>query len=101
MLEEEFSDIDNQKKYFANMKMPKIIYILPPNFDYIENAKNIFDEECEQKRQEIIKYFENNKNNYTYIILEDMELFDDGIHFNYNDHKKIAKLVESFLIENE
>ena len=101
VLEEEFSDIDNQKKYFSNMKMPKIIYILPPNFDYMESAKNIFNEECEQNRKEIIKYFENNKNKYTYIIPKEMELFEDGIHFNYNDHKKMAELVESFLIENE
>ena len=55
-LEESFADEEDKIKYFNN-KMPKIIYILPINFDYKVNASVIFEEESEEKRQEIIKYF--------------------------------------------
>lgn len=93
-LEESFSDEDDRKKYF-NGKMPKIIYILPINFDYQVNAKEIFNIECERKRQEIIKYFK--KQNIDIIIANDMDLFEDGIHLSYQGHEKMSKLVENEL----
>lgn len=93
-LEESFSDEEDRKKYF-NDKMPKIIYILPINFDYQVNASEIFNNECERKRQEIIKYFKNQ--NINIIIANDMDLFEDGIHLSYQGHEKMAKLVEKEL----
>ncbi len=89
-IEESFNDLEDRKKYFNN-KMPKIIYILPINFDYKVNAKEIFDNECEIKRQEIIKYFKDKKMNI--IISNEMDLFEDGIHLNNNGHEKMADLV--------
>lgn len=89
-LEESFEDEEDKIKYFNN-KMPKIIYILPINFDYKVNASVIFDEECEEKRQEIIKYFK--KQNINAIIANNLDLFEDGIHLSYQGHEEMANLV--------
>lgn len=89
-LEESFSDEEDKIKYF-NGKMPKIIYILPINFDYLVNAKVIFDIECERKRQEIIEYFKSQ--NIKIVTANDMDLFEDGIHLSYQGHEDMAKLV--------
>ncbi len=89
-LEESFEDEEDKIKYFNN-KMPKIIYILPINFDYKVNASVIFDEECEEKRQEIIKYFK--KQNINAIIANNLDLFEDGIHLSYQGHEEMSKLV--------
>lgn len=97
-IEESFSDCEDRKKYFNN-KMPKIIYILPINFDYKVNAKEIFDDECEKKRQEIIKFFKCKKINI--ITANDMDLFDDGIHLNHNGHEAMADLVDEELQKYE
>lgn len=97
-IEESFSDCEDRKKYFNN-KMPKIIYILPINFDYKVNAKEIFDDECEKKRQEIIKFFKCKKINI--ITSNDMDLFDDGIHLNHNGHEAMADLVDEELQKYE
>lgn len=93
-LEENFSDVEDRKKYF-NGKNLKIIYILPINFDYKVNAREIFNSECERKRQEIIKYFKTQ--NINIIISDDMDLFEDGIHLSYQGHEKMAELVEKEL----
>lgn len=89
-LEESFEDEEDKIKYFNN-KMPKIIYILPINFDYKVNASVIFDEESEEKRQEIIKYFK--KQNINAIIANNLDLFEDGIHLSYQGHEEMANLV--------
>ena len=95
-LEESFDDIEDKKKYF-NGKMPKIIYILPINFDYQFNASEIFNSECERKRQEVIKYFQNQNQNINIIKSDEMDLFKDGIHLSNQGHRKMAKLVEKEL----
>lgn len=89
-LDESFSDVEDRKKYF-NGKNLNLIYILPINFDYKVNAREIFNSECERKRQEIIKYFQNQ--NINIIIADNMNLFEDGIHLSYQGHEKMAKLV--------
>lgn len=91
--EKEFEDIDNKTKYFNN-KLPEFIYILPPNF----NAKEVFNEKSEINRQEIINYFK--KNNIAHIILENIPLFEDNIHLNYQGHQILADLVERKLHDN-
>lgn len=95
ILKEQFEDIENRKKFFKNKKLPEIIYVLPPNFDYHKRAKFIFDERCEIKRLQIIEYFKTQK--FKTVLLNDAKLFEDGIHFNYEDHKKMATLVRSIL----
>ena len=98
-LEQSYEDLEDRKKYFVNEKMPRVIYILPVNFDYKVNASVIFDEQSEQKRQEIIDYFSKNKKDI--ITSNDINLFDDGIHLNFDGHKKLANMVEKELISNE
>ena len=76
--------------------MPKIYYLMPINFDYLEY---FFDESSENKRQEIIKYFKNNKK-YNVIIPNNTTL-SDGIHLDYNGHDYIANLVYERIIKDE
>ena len=85
-----YEDIDDRKKYF-NSKFPDIIYILPANFDYKVNASIIFDENSETKRKEIIDYFQ--KNNLKSIFINNIPLFDDGLHYNFDGHKIMSEEV--------
>lgn len=96
IIEQQFIDIDDQKKYFINNKIPKITYILPINFDYQKNAKEIFDEESEKRRLEVINQFQNSKLNY--IIVDQISLFNDGIHLDFEGHQKLANIVKEYLL---
>ena len=87
-----YEDEEDKIKYFNN-KFPRIIYILPTNFDYKERANMIFDINSEEKRQQIISYFKNNQDKYEIIIKEDLELFEDGIHYNEKDHQTMANIM--------
>lgn len=93
---EQFEDLDDRKKYFKDGKLPKIIYVAPPNFDYLNRAKNIFDENSEKKRLEIIDCLSKQIGN-NLLVCNDMELFEDGIHLNYLGHEKMANLVEDMI----
>jgi len=95
-IEESYAELEDQKKYFNNKKLPEIIYILPINFDYKDKASVIFDKESEEKRQQIIREFQKDKT-LKIIVANDLELFDDGIHLNYQGHEQMASLVERFL----
>lgn len=97
IVEEQYRDVEDQKKYFKNGKMPKIIYILPPNFDYKDKASVVLNEYSEKKRKEVIQYFLTHQDHYETILFENAVLFEDGIHFNYEDHQKMADLVEEVL----
>lgn len=87
VLSDLFLDEDDKKKYF-NYKMPNIYFILPANFDYKDKASIVFDGNSEKRRQDIINYFKNS--NLKYITFNDLELFDDGLHYNYEDNKRVA-----------
>lgn len=89
-IENMYSDEDDRNKYLDS-KMPKILYILPFNFDYKEKAAIIFNKEKEEERIKIIKYFNDNKIDNIYF--NDIELFEDGIHLNYEGHKRLAEKV--------
>ena len=95
---EMFEDLDDRKKYFVNETLPEIIYILPVNFDYIENAKVIFDINCEEKRKLIIQEFSKQVKNVDTISFNDISLFDDGIHLDFNGHKLMASKVKEKLL---
>lgn len=95
---EMFEDLDDRKKYFVNNKLPEIIYILPVNFDYIENAKVIFDINCEEKRNLIIQEFTKKVKDVETISFNDISLFDDGIHLDFNGHELMASVVKEKLL---
>lgn len=100
-IEKEFEDDENKIKYFVKKKMPKFIYILPINFDYKVNASIIFNKESEQKRQDIINNFPKETSKYEIISLNNMELFDDGIHLNLTGHEKLANIVKDYFINEK
>ena len=85
---------DKPSKYFNN-KLPNIVYILPINFDYIDN---IFDITCEEKRQKVISYFKDNKD-YRCIISGCLPLVD-GIHLSNKGHDLLASIVYEYLINS-
>ncbi len=91
VVKESYMDMEDRVKYFKDGKMPSIIYIMPINFDYENGAKGIFNAESEIIRQEVIEHFVGNGDKL--IIDHNMMLFEDGIHLNYDGHKKMADMV--------
>ena len=90
-----YLDVDDRKKFFKDGKMPNIIYILPVNFDYEVNAKDIFNIDSERKRQDIISLF--NKSDQKFLVVNDISLLDDGIHLSDEGHKRMVDLVMEVL----
>lgn len=70
---------------------------MPVNFDYKVNAAIIFDEKSEEKRLNLIDKFIKKD----IIVLENADLFEDGIHLNYEGHKKMANIVYEKLVNYE
>lgn len=73
--------------------MMKIIYILSINF----NALEVFNEKNHKNRKQIYEYFKNNFDSHEFINLEDMPLFSDGIHLDYEKHEIVASKVLNIL----
>ena len=94
---EMFEDIEDRKKYFINETLPKIIYILPVNFDYINNANVIFNINSEEKRKLIIQEFFKYVKNVETISFSDITLFEDGVHLDFNGHKLMGSEVKNVL----
>ena len=93
---EQFSDLDDQKKYFVKEKLPRIIYVLPPRFDYLAGAKGIFDENSENIRVSLKSLF-TSKSDDEVLALDELPLVDDGIHLSEEGHKILADLVEGVI----
>lgn len=55
----------------------------------------IFNETKEIERQKIIEYFKNDNNIY----FNNIELFDDGIHLNYEGHERVANKVYEVIMK--
>ncbi len=86
---EQYSDLDDRKKYFVNGNLPKFVYILPANF----SDNYVFNDKSHSARNDIINYFIKNFSSDDFIVLNDMPLFPDGIHLNYEGHKKVSDMV--------
>ena len=84
---------EDKIKYF-NFKIPDIYYLMPINFD---NVDNLFDDNSQKKRLELIEYFKNN--NCNVIVPNDVTL-SDGIHLDYDGHKYIAELIYTSIFKN-
>ena len=86
---EEWFNIEKYRNKYFNNKFPEIIYILPSNIKATDIFHNV-----EERRNEIIDYFKDKEN---YIVLNDLELVSDGLHFNVEDHIKMADKVLEYL----
>ena len=86
---EQYSDLDDRKKYFVDGQLPKFVYILPANF----SDTFVFNEKSHIVRGEIIEFFKKNFDSDDFIVLDDMPLFSDGIHLNYLGHEKVSDIV--------
>lgn len=93
---EQYADIDDQKKYFVNGKLPRIIYILPTKFDYQGGASGIFDEESEEIRKSLSKLLRNEIDDEI-LELDYLPLVDDGIHLSSEGHQILADKVKELL----
>lgn len=97
IIEKIFQDSDDKKKYFIDEKMPEFIYILPVNFDYKVNASIIFNENSEKERLSIIKKFNEYIEDVIIVTFNDICLFEDGIHLNYDGNIQLAKKIMEVL----
>lgn len=88
---EQFSDSSDRYKYFVNQKLPKIIYVMPPNFDYI-NRTDIFDKQSQQKRKMIPDMLKMRINDEI-LVVDNLPLVDDGIHLSIEGHEIMADKV--------
>ncbi len=95
IIKQEYEDLDNKNRYFLNELMPRIIYLLPTGFEYKDNV--LFDKNSEIKRQQLLKKFPKLVKYSEVLILEIKELFEDGIHYNYNGHKQVAQIMEKII----
>ena len=87
---EDNSNLLHKNKYFNKGELPKIIYIMPINFKY-GLTQPLFNKNSEEKRKKIIKYF--NSHNCDIISLNDVPLFKDGLHMNYEGHEMMSEEV--------
>lgn len=96
ILEENMSDLRIKKKYFKKGKMPRIIYIMPINFNY-GLTSILFNKDSDDKRLKVIDWFKNTDNEI--IISNNMPLFKDGIHMNYKGHEMMSEEVMKKIID--
>ena len=98
ILKKNISDLRIKKKYFKNGKMPRIIYIMPINFNY-GITSILFNKNSNSKRLKIIDYFINSNNEI--ITLNNMPLFKDGIHMNYKGHEIMSEKVYNKITQSK
>ena len=92
-------EYDEDNNRYFNGKLPKIIYLLPVNFKAYDPKIESLIESKEKDRQTIIKYFKDN--NIDNIYFNDIELFGDCIHMNYEGHKRVAEEVYKKIINTD
>ena len=103
----------NTKSIVCNMKdvstsQDEMTMKMGYKFDFVDEKATDFvmtynlkvNKESEKKRKDIISYFEKNKN-LEFIVLNNMPLFEDGVHFDYEGHKKMATTIERILERDE
>ena len=71
---------------------------MPVNFKH-GLTQPLFNKNSEEKREKIIKYF--NSHNYDIICLNDVPLFKDGLHMNYEGHEMMSEEVLKKIINND
>lgn len=90
------SEIDrlqrNDEKKFGKKSNPKVLYILPPNFDVVKSP-----DRDEEKRQQLIELFK--KSDFNFIEVNSLEMSEDGVHFSALAHDELAEIVYDKLKE--
>ena len=82
-----YADPIYKQRYFNNL--PEFIYVLPSNFDYINDAKEFFDFSRENERKKLIEIFKNNMSE-KYIELNNIELINgDGLHYSIKGQQQV------------
>lgn len=82
------------KERFFNNIMPSFIYVLPGNFDYENDAKELFDFDSFSERNELISIF-TKKYSDKYVILNDIELIKgDGVHYSVKGQEMVFDAVK-------
>lgn len=92
-----FEDPIYKVRFFNNCCLPRFIYVLPANFDYQKDAKNLYNENSEKERLLLIEKF---KHEYVgdYVILNDIELADgDGLHYTIGGQRKVFEIVKEII----
>ena len=77
-----------QSRFFNDKKIPKFIYVLPGNFDYLGNGRTIFDKNSYENRLKLIDKFKKDYND-TFIELDDIDLIQDGVHYSIKGHQQV------------
>lgn len=91
-VKEIYSDLVYKQRYFN--EFPKFIYVLPGNFDYLNDAKDFYDLSREEERQKLIKIFKDN-NLEIYVELNNIELIKgDGIHYSTKGQQQVFEEVK-------
>lgn len=73
---------------------PEFIYVLPGNFDYINDARSFYDISREQERNKLIQLFKNNCTD-KYVILDNIDLIkSDGMHYSIKGQQQIFDIVK-------
>ena len=87
--------IESVTDYNDKPMQSKVVFIVPPNFVY---SKTGFAGD-EQKRQEVITSLQESA--YDTVILDEVALSDDGVHFSPEGHQQMAQAVYKKLKEIE
>lgn len=94
-IQADYVDPDNAK-YFVDDKMPKIIYLLPPNIKRQDVNDLVFNPSSEDKRQ-LLNARLSKLPIDTMEYPGDLDLTDDGVHLSAVGHRKMADFVLSEL----
>ena len=82
-----YSDPIYKQRYFN--EFPEFIYVLPGNFDYINDAKEFFDLSREQERKKLVQLFKDNCSD-KYVELNNIELIQsDGMHYSIKGQQQV------------
>ena len=86
-VKEIYNDPVDKKRYFN--KLPEFIYVIPGDFDYINDAKYFFDIKKEQERIKLIQLFKDNCSD-KYVELNNIDLIKgDGMHYSIKGQQKV------------
>lgn len=83
--------LESLTDYNGNTLAPKLLFLLPPNFDTEKFEGD------EQKRQELNESIQSS--GYESILVDDVGLSEDGVHFSEEGHKQVAEAVRVKLKE--